>query len=189
MVNFKLLIEFLLALLAQARQFFAVCCQSYKCFGEGLCICGFYLDAGHAVINHPAHTGTLDITDNGCLAKVHRFKQHHSKCFGTFNGRKAQAITVLHLLREFNAAGVEYLIVGAHALAAHGFVRATRDLDVWVISGDGDGLSIGGNHLLHLLRRNVDLNFLLFNNEIYGLTKGQYSPTSEVGKRTKSSNS
>ena len=60
------------------------------------------------------------------------------------------------------------------------------DLDVWVITGDGDGLSIGGNHLIHALRRNVNLNILLFNNRIYGLTKGQYSPTSEVGKVTKS---
>jgi 2-oxoglutarate ferredoxin oxidoreductase subunit beta len=60
------------------------------------------------------------------------------------------------------------------------------DLDVWMITGDGDGLSIGGNHLAHLLRRNVDLVAMLFNNRIYGLTKGQYSPTSEVGKKTKS---
>jgi 2-oxoglutarate ferredoxin oxidoreductase subunit beta len=60
------------------------------------------------------------------------------------------------------------------------------DLDVWVITGDGDGLSIGGNHLIHALRRNVNLTILLFNNQIYGLTKGQYSPTSEVGKVTKS---
>jgi 2-oxoglutarate ferredoxin oxidoreductase subunit beta len=66
-------------------------------------------------------------------------------------------------------------------------LKVTRpDLDVWVVTGDGDGLSIGGNHLIHCLRRNVDLNILLFNNRIYGLTKGQYSPTSEVGKVTKS---
>ncbi len=66
-------------------------------------------------------------------------------------------------------------------------LKATRpDLDVWVITGDGDALSIGGNHLIHLLRRNVDLQILLFNNQIYGLTKGQYSPTSEEGKVTKS---
>jgi 2-oxoglutarate ferredoxin oxidoreductase subunit beta len=58
---------------------------------------------------------------------------------------------------------------------------------VWVATGDGDGLSIGGNHLIHCLRRNIDLKILLFNNRIYGLTKGQYSPTSELGKRTKSS--
>ena len=57
---------------------------------------------------------------------------------------------------------------------------------MWVVTGDGDGLSIGGNHLIHVLRRNVDLNILLFNNRIYGLTKGQYSPTSELGKKTKS---
>src|SRR5712671_7302857 len=66
-------------------------------------------------------------------------------------------------------------------------LKITRpDLDVWVVTGDGDGLSIGGNHLIHVLRRNVDLKILLFNNKIYGLTKGQYSPTSEVGKVTKS---
>src|SRR2546429_4214261 len=63
---------------------------------------------------------------------------------------------------------------------------ARPDLDIWVITGDGDGLSIGGNHLIHALRRNVTLTILLFNNQIYGLTKGQYSPTSEQGKVTKS---
>ena len=63
---------------------------------------------------------------------------------------------------------------------------ARPDLDVWVITGDGDALSIGGNHLIHALRRNVNLTILLFNNQIYGLTKGQYSPTSEPGKVTKS---
>ena len=67
-------------------------------------------------------------------------------------------------------------------------LKVTRpDLQVWVITGDGDGLSIGGNHLLHALRRNIDINIVLFNNRIYGLTKGQYSPTSEQGKKTKSS--
>src|SRR3954464_12412626 len=66
-------------------------------------------------------------------------------------------------------------------------LSATRpDLSVWVVTGDGDALSIGGNHLIHALRRNVNLTILLFNNRIYGLTKGQYSPTSEVGKVTKS---
>jgi len=66
-------------------------------------------------------------------------------------------------------------------------LKVTRpDLDVWVITGDGDGLSIGGNHLIHALRRNVDLKILLFNNQIYGLTKGQYSPTSAVGTRAAS---
>jgi 2-oxoglutarate ferredoxin oxidoreductase subunit beta len=57
---------------------------------------------------------------------------------------------------------------------------------VWVVTGDGDGLSIGGNHLLHTIRRNVDLQILLFNNRVYGLTKGQYSPTSRIGMKTKS---
>ena len=61
------------------------------------------------------------------------------------------------------------------------------ELSVWVVTGDGDSLSIGGNHLIHALRRNVNVKILLFNNQIYGLTKGQYSPTSEQGKRTKSS--
>jgi 2-oxoglutarate ferredoxin oxidoreductase subunit beta len=66
-------------------------------------------------------------------------------------------------------------------------LKCTRpELSVWLVTGDGDGLSIGGNHLIHLFRRNVDLQVMLFNNRIYGLTKGQYSPTSEVGKRTKS---
>ena len=64
---------------------------------------------------------------------------------------------------------------------ATGIKISNPDLDVWVVTGDGDGLSIGGNHMVHLLRRNVDLQLLLFNNEIYGLTKGQYSPTSKVG--------
>jgi 2-oxoglutarate ferredoxin oxidoreductase subunit beta len=69
---------------------------------------------------------------------------------------------------------------------ATGAKLANPDLTVWVVTGDGDALSIGGNHLLHALRRNVDLKILLFNNRIYGLTKGQYSPTSENGKVTKS---
>src|SRR5690606_17536776 len=59
--------------------------------------------------------------------------------------------------------------------------------DVWLVTGDGDGLSIGGNHLMHILRRNVNVKMMMFNNRIYGLTKGQYSPTSETGKKTKSS--
>jgi 2-oxoglutarate ferredoxin oxidoreductase subunit beta len=66
-------------------------------------------------------------------------------------------------------------------------IKASRpELSVWVVTGDGDGLSIGGNHLLHTIRRNVDLQILLFNNRVYGLTKGQYSPTSRLGMRTKS---
>jgi 2-oxoglutarate ferredoxin oxidoreductase subunit beta len=67
-------------------------------------------------------------------------------------------------------------------------IKASRpELSVWVVTGDGDGLSIGGNHLLHAIRRNLDIQILLFNNRVYGLTKGQYSPTSELGMRTKSS--
>ncbi len=69
---------------------------------------------------------------------------------------------------------------------ASGIKIARPDLSVWIVTGDGDALSIGGNHLIHILRRNLDVNILLFNNQIYGLTKGQYSPTSEIGKVTKS---
>ena len=78
-------------------------------------------------------------------------------------------------------------IHGRSPAIATGLAMARGDLDVWVVGGDGDMLSIGGNHLIHALRRNVNLNILLFNNQIYGLTKGQYSPTSERGKVTKSS--
>jgi 2-oxoglutarate ferredoxin oxidoreductase subunit beta len=77
-------------------------------------------------------------------------------------------------------------IHGRAPAIASGIAVSRPDLDVWVITGDGDGLSIGGNHLIHALRRNVNLTILLFNNQIYGLTKGQYSPTSELGKVTKS---
>src|SRR6202046_3599943 len=79
-----------------------------------------------------------------------------------------------------------HTIHGRAPAFATGLKISRPDLDVWVVTGDGDGLSIGGNHLIHVLRRNVDLKILLFNNKIYGLTKGQYSPTSEVGKVTKS---
>jgi 2-oxoglutarate/2-oxoacid ferredoxin oxidoreductase subunit beta len=82
-----------------------------------------------------------------------------------------------------------YGLHGIHGRApaiATGIALSRPDLDVWVITGDGDALSIGGNHLIHSLRRNVNFTMLLFNNQIYGLTKGQYSPTSEVGKVTKS---
>lgn len=78
-------------------------------------------------------------------------------------------------------------IHGRAPTLATGIKSANPQLEVWVVTGDGDGLSIGGNHLLHTLRRNVDLKILLFNNRIYGLTKGQYSPTSEFGKKTKTS--
>ena len=84
-----------------------------------------------------------------------------------------------------NTYGVHSIHGRAPALAT-GVAIARPDLDVWVVTGDGDALSIGGNHLIHMLRRNVNLTMLLFNNQIYGLTKGQYSPTSEVGKVTKS---
>ncbi|MER6265376.1 2-oxoacid:ferredoxin oxidoreductase subunit beta [Streptomyces sp900105245] len=77
-------------------------------------------------------------------------------------------------------------IHGRAPAIATGLASSRQDLSVWVVTGDGDALSIGGNHLIHALRRNVNLKILLFNNRIYGLTKGQYSPTSEVGKITKS---
>ena len=80
-----------------------------------------------------------------------------------------------------------HTIHGRAPAIATGAKLANPELDIWVITGDGDGLSIGGNHLLHALRRNVDLNILLFNNEIYGLTKGQYSPTSRIGTTSPSS--
>jgi 2-oxoglutarate ferredoxin oxidoreductase subunit beta len=78
-------------------------------------------------------------------------------------------------------------IHGRAPAVASGLKVCRPDLQVWVITGDGDGLSIGGNHLMHAIRRNMDLNIVLFNNRIYGLTKGQYSPTSPLGKMTKSS--
>ncbi len=84
-----------------------------------------------------------------------------------------------------NTYGVHSIHGRAPALAM-GLAISRPDLDVWVITGDGDALSIGGNHLIHALRRNVNITILMFNNQIYGLTKGQYSPTSEVGKVTKS---
>jgi 2-oxoglutarate ferredoxin oxidoreductase subunit beta len=80
-----------------------------------------------------------------------------------------------------------HTIHGRAPTIATGLKAFRPDLSVWVITGDGDGLSIGGNHLIHAIRRNVDMKILLFNNEIYGLTKGQYSPTSRLGTRTKSS--
>ena len=84
-----------------------------------------------------------------------------------------------------NTYGIHSIHGRAPAIAT-GIAVARPDLDVWVITGDGDALSIGGNHFIHALRRNVNLTILLFNNRIYGLTKGQYSPTSELGKVTKS---
>ena len=77
-------------------------------------------------------------------------------------------------------------IHGRAPAVATGIKASNPELSVWVVTGDGDGLSIGGNHFMHALRRNLDLNIILFNNRIYGLTKGQYSPTSEFGKKTKS---
>jgi 2-oxoglutarate ferredoxin oxidoreductase subunit beta len=84
-----------------------------------------------------------------------------------------------------NTYGIHSIHGRAPAFAT-GLKSARPDLQVWVITGDGDGLSIGGNHLIHAIRRNLDINIVLFNNRIYGLTKGQYSPTSPLGKVTKS---
>src|SRR6266704_337184 len=84
-----------------------------------------------------------------------------------------------------NSYGLHSIHGRAPAIAT-GLAASRQDLSVWVITGDGDALSIGGNHLIHALRRNVNVKILLFNNRIYGLTKGQYSPTSEQGKVTKS---
>src|SRR5205814_5626264 len=80
-----------------------------------------------------------------------------------------------------------HTIHGRAPAIATGLKTTRPELSVWVVTGDGDALSIGGNHLIHVLRRNVDLKILLFDNRIYGLTKGQASPTSEIGKKTKSS--
>ena len=80
-----------------------------------------------------------------------------------------------------------HTVHGRAPTVATGIKLANPELSVWIVTGDGDGLSIGGNHLLHLFRRNPDVNVILFNNEIYGLTKGQFSPTSPLGKVTKSS--
>ena len=77
-----------------------------------------------------------------------------------------------------------HTIHGRAPAIASGLKVANPDLSVWIVTGDGDGFSIGGNHIIHLMRRNIDLNIMLFNNRIYGLTKGQYSPTSEQGKVT-----
>jgi len=80
-----------------------------------------------------------------------------------------------------------HTIHGRAPAVATGIKITNPELSVWIVTGDGDSLSIGGNHLIHLMRRNVDVKLLLFDNRIYGLTKGQYSPTSEIGKKTKSS--
>src|SRR6478735_4467719 len=80
-----------------------------------------------------------------------------------------------------------HTIHGRAPTFATGLRLANPDLKVWLVTGDGDGLSIGGNHLIHAIRRNVDIKILLFNNEIYGLTKGQYSPASRLGTKTKTS--
>ena len=80
-----------------------------------------------------------------------------------------------------------HTIHGRAAAISTGVKLANPELSVWEVTGDGDALAIGGNHYIHALRRNIDINILLFNNEIYGLTKGQFSPTSLVGQKTKSS--
>ena len=91
------------------------------------------------------------------------------------------------IVGDYRAYADDHGIHGRAPAIATGLKTSNPELDVWVVTGDGDALSIGGNHLIHVLRRNLDTQILLFNNEIYGLTKGQYSPTSEQGKVTKSS--
>ena len=124
--------------------------------------CGDYgilnsVQSAFAKIGKPLHE-TVVISGIGCSSRFPYYMQTYG--FHTIHGR-------------------------APALAT-GMKLAKPELDVWVVTGDGDGLSIGGNHLIHALRRNVGLKILLFNNRIYGLTKGQFSPTSVVGQKTKS---
>lgn len=126
---------------------------------------------------HPDLGGFLDdLLADGMDPLVHQFG-------GAGGGGVAVGCLVLELGEQL----LESLLGHGRAPAiATGLATSRRDLSVWVVTGDGDALSIGGNHLIHALRRNVNLKILLFNNRIYGLTKGQYSPTSEVGKITKS---
>ena len=102
------------------------------------------------------------------------------KFVGRLGHRLLEPLPLLHEHLGFHT------IHGRAPAVATGIKIARPDLEVWVATGDGDSLSIGGNHTIHMLRRNVGIKVLLFNNRIYGLTKGQYSPTSEVGKKTKS---
>jgi 2-oxoglutarate ferredoxin oxidoreductase subunit beta len=122
--------------------------------------------------------------DYSILAQVQRV-------FPEFNRRKETYVAVsgIGCSSRFPYYLDVYGIHGIHGRApaiATGVKLARPDFDVWVATGDGDGLSIGGNHMIHMLRRNITIKVLLFNNQIYGLTKGQYSPTSQLGQITKS---
>jgi 2-oxoglutarate/2-oxoacid ferredoxin oxidoreductase subunit beta len=147
-----------------------------------------------------------DVVDLGLKAKDFKTDQEVRWCPGC--GDYAILAAVQGFMPELNIARENIVFVsgigcssrfpyymntyGMHSIhgrapaIATGLSTSRPDLSVWVVTGDGDALSIGGNHLIHALRRNVNLKILLFNNRIYGLTKGQYSPTSEVGKITKS---
>ncbi|PZS31120.1 MAG: 2-oxoacid:ferredoxin oxidoreductase subunit beta [Pseudonocardiales bacterium] len=147
-----------------------------------------------------------DVTDLGLKAKDFKTDQEVRWCPGC--GDYAILAAVQGFMPELNIARENIVFIsgigcssrfpyymntyGMHSIhgrapaIATGLSASRPDLSVWVVTGDGDALSIGGNHLIHSLRRNVNLKILLFNNRIYGLTKGQYSPTSEVGKITKS---
>ena len=123
--------------------------------------------------------------DHGILAAVHRVCRD-----AQLKPEKTVAVSGIGCSSRLPHYMNTYGFHGLHGRAlpvACGIKSRRPDLDVWVATGDGDSLSIGGNHLMHALRRNVGLKILLFNNEIYGLTKGQYSPTSRVGTRSPSS--
>ncbi len=109
---------------------------------------------------------------------------------GHWRSQRKYCNCIRHRLQQPFPLLYEYLWHAFHPRTGHGhckWLKASRpELSVWIVTGDGDSLSIGGNHTIHLLRRNFDVNVLLFNNQIYGLTKGQYSPTSEEKKITKS---
>ena len=154
------------------------------------------------------------LTDNNCCAKAQEFKPADYKsdqsvrwCPGcgdhailnTLHKAMAELGVPPHRIAVISGIGCSsrlpyymntygfHTIHGRAAAIATGFKVANPEMEVWQISGDGDGLAIGGNHFIHAIRRNVDINMLLFNNKIYGLTKGQYSPTSERGFVSKSS--
>jgi 2-oxoglutarate ferredoxin oxidoreductase subunit beta len=153
--------------------------------------------SGRLIIQEPRHLTRMDFTSDqtvrwcpGCgdysiLAQVQR-------TFAELGLRRANQVftsgTGCQSRFPYYMGTFGFHTIHGRALPIATGLKATRpDLDVWVVTGDGDGLSIGGNHLLHSLRRNLDINVILINNRIYGLTKGQYSPTSEFGKRTKTS--
>ena len=158
-------------------------------------------------LNQPLTTAGADRPALGLKAKDFKTDQEVRWCPGC--GDYAVLAAVQGFMPELNIAREDTVFVsgigcssrfpyymntyGMHSIhgrapaIATGLATSRPDLSVWVVTGDGDALSIGGNHLIHALRRNINMTILLFNNRIYGLTKGQYSPTSEIGKVTKSS--